>query len=206
MSMACWPTPRPAEGAETLLKSVESVDILVNNLGIYEAKPFGEISDADWMRFFETNVLSGVRLSRGYFPGMLKRDWGRIIFVSSESAVNTPSAMIHYAVTKAAQLSISRGLAELTKNTNVTVNAILPGPTRSEGIVDFLRSVSSNPGGTAEELEAEFFAKGRPTSLIQRMIEPQEVAGMVAYLASPLAAATNGAALRVDGGLIQTMA
>jgi len=198
--------PATAEGAATLLAAVPVVDILVNNLGIYEMKEFAQISDADWLRFFEVNVLSGARLAREYFPGMLKRNQGRVIFISSESGVSTPGAMIHYGMTKTAQLAISRGMAELTRGTQVTVNAVLPGPTRSEGIVDFLRSVSSDPAATADELEAEFFTKHRATSLLQRMIEPEEIADLVAFVASPLSAATNGAALRVDGGVVTTIA
>jgi NAD(P)-dependent dehydrogenase (short-subunit alcohol dehydrogenase family) len=194
-----------AEGAEALRHAVPQLDILVNNLGVYENKPFAELSDADWIRYFETNVLSGVRLARVYFPGMLERNWGRIIFISSESGLMTPSSMIHYGMTKTAQLAVSRGLAELTRGTKVTVNSVLPGPTRSEGIIDFLRSTASNPNATAEQLEAEFFAKVRPSSLIQRMTEPEEVANLVAYVASPLSSATNGAALRVDGGVVPTI-
>jgi NAD(P)-dependent dehydrogenase (short-subunit alcohol dehydrogenase family) len=195
-----------AEGAATLRSAVPELDILINNLGIYEIKPFAEVSDADWLRYFETNVLSGVRLAREYFPGMLARNWGRIIFISSESALMTPGGMVHYGMTKTAQLAVSRGLAELTRGTRVTVNSVLPGPTRSEGIVDFLRSISSQPEATPEQLEAEFFAKARPTSLIQRMIEPEEVASLVAYVASPLSSSTNGAALRVDGGVVPSIA
>jgi NAD(P)-dependent dehydrogenase (short-subunit alcohol dehydrogenase family) len=198
--------PATAEGAAVLLKAAPQVDILVNNLGIYEIKDFAQITDEDWRRFFEVNVLSGTRLAREYFPGMLKRNQGRIIFISSESGVSTPSAMIHYGMTKTAQLAISRGLAELTKGTQVTVNSVLPGPTRSEGIIDFLKSVSSDPDASAVEIEAEFFAKHRSSSLLQRMIEPEEIADLVAFVASPLSAATNGAALRVDGGIVTTIA
>jgi NAD(P)-dependent dehydrogenase (short-subunit alcohol dehydrogenase family) len=194
-----------AGGAETLVKAVPTVDILVNNLGIYEIKDFVKITDEDWRNFFEVNVLGGTRLAREYLPAMLKQNWGRIIFISSESGLVTPPDMIHYGMTKTAQLAISRGLAGLTKGTKVTVNSVLPGPTRSEGIVDFLKSVSSNPQAPAKEMEAEFFAKHRSASLLQRMIEPAEVASMVAYLASPLSAATNGAALRVEGGLISSI-
>jgi NAD(P)-dependent dehydrogenase (short-subunit alcohol dehydrogenase family) len=193
-------------GAAAILKARPQVDILINNLGIYESKNFADTSDDDWRRYFEVNVMSGVRLARGYLPGMLKRNWGRIIFISSESGIFIPGEMIHYGMTKSAQLSISRGLSNLTRGTRVTVNSVMPGPTRSEGIVDFLRSVSSDPTAPAEQIEAEFFAKGRPSSLLQRMVEPQEVASMVTYLASPLSSATNGAALRVDGGVIPTIA
>jgi NAD(P)-dependent dehydrogenase (short-subunit alcohol dehydrogenase family) len=193
-------------GAAAILKARPQVDVLINNLGIYESKNFAETSDDDWRRYFEVNVMSGVRLARGYLPGMLKRNWGRIIFISSESGIFIPGEMIHYGMTKSAQLSISRGLSNLTRGTRVTVNSVMPGPTRSEGIVDFLRSVSSDPTAPAEQIEAEFFAKGRPSSLLQRMVEPEEVASMVTYLASPLSSATNGAALRVEGGIIPTIA
>ena len=195
-----------AEGAEILTKSAGQVDILVNNLGIYESKPFTEITDEDWLTLFEVNVLSGVRLSRALMPAMLERNWGRIIFISSESGLNTPAEMIHYGTTKTAQLAVSRGLANLARGTGVTVNSVLPGPTRSEGIVEFLRSVSSNPAGSPAEHEAEFFEKGRPTSLIQRLEEAGEIANLVAFVASPLSSGTTGAALRVEGGIVQTIA
>lgn len=198
--------PATAEGAETLIAAVPAVDILVNNLGIYEAKPFTEISDADWFRFFETNVMSGIRLSRHYFPKMLEADWGRVIFIASESALLIPGEMIHYGMTKTAQLSIARGLAEQTRGTGVTVNSVLPGPTRSEGIVDFIRSVVDNKDAPEAEREAEFFNKMRPLSLIRRLIEAEEIASMVAFLASPHAAVTNGAALRAEGGIVPTIA
>jgi NAD(P)-dependent dehydrogenase (short-subunit alcohol dehydrogenase family) len=194
-----------AEGSATLIRAANQVDILVNNLGIYESKNFTETTDADWRTYFETNVLSGARLAREYLPGMLKQNWGRIIFISSEAGIVIPGDMVHYGVTKTAQLSIARGLANLTKGTRVTVNAVLPGPTRSDGIVDFLRSVASDPDAPTEQIEAEFFAKGRPSSLLQRMVEASEVANMVTYLASPLSSATNGAALRVEGGIIPTI-
>ncbi|NQE60527.1 SDR family NAD(P)-dependent oxidoreductase [Caulobacter sp. RHG1] len=195
-----------AEGAAAVLKAVPSVDILVNNIGIYEMKAFADIPDEDWLRLFDVNVMSGVRLARGYFPGMLERDWGRVIFISSESGLATPGEMVHYGMTKSAQLAVARGMAQATKGTGVTVNSILPGPTRSEGVGDFLKSVSTNPDGTPQEHEAEFFAKHRSSSLLQRMIEPQEVASLVAYVASPLSAATNGASLKVEGGLVTTIA
>ncbi|NEI74979.1 SDR family oxidoreductase [Rhizobium lusitanum] len=197
--------PATAEGAATLTDAVPDIDILVNNLGIYESKEFGDITDDDWRRFFEVNVLSGARLSRHYLPGMLARNWGRIIFISSESGVLVPPNMIHYGMTKTAQLAISRGLAAKTKGTRVTVNTVLPGTTRSAGIEDFMRSVASDPNLPADEMEREYFAKERASSLIQRMIEPEEVASLVAYVASPLSAATNGAALRVDGGITPTI-
>ncbi|RVU14575.1 SDR family NAD(P)-dependent oxidoreductase [Methylobacterium oryzihabitans] len=198
--------PATAEGAAVLAGAVPDVDILVNNLGIYEARDFTAIADADWHRLFEVNVVSGARLAQAYFPRVRERGWGRIVFVSSESGLVPPPDMIHYAVTKSAQLTIARGLAQLTRGTGVTVNSVLPGPTRSEGIGDFLKSVASDPGLSPEAMEEEFFRLHRPLSLIRRMIEPDEIAAMVAYLASPLAAATNGAALRVEGGIVPTIA
>jgi NAD(P)-dependent dehydrogenase (short-subunit alcohol dehydrogenase family) len=197
--------PATPQGAAALVKAAPTVDVLVNNLGIYEIKNFFDIADEDWRRYFDVNVLSGVRLARAYFRAMLQKNWGRIIFISSESGFVTPAPMIHYGMTKTAQLAISRGLAEMTKGTNVTVNSVLPGPTRSEGIVDFLKSLASDPEAPPEQIEAEFFAKARPSSLLQRMIEPEEIANLVAYVASPLSSATNGAALRVDGGVIPTI-
>lgn len=197
--------PATTEGAAALVAAAPQIDILVNNLGIYESKPFTEITDDDWRRFFEINVLSGARLARAYFPGMIERNWGRIIFVASDSAVIVPPDMIHYGMTKTAQLAIARGLAASTKGTRVTVNSVMPGTTRSEGILDFLKSVSDDPNAPEAEIEKAFFAKERPTSLIQRMIEPEEIASLVAYVASPLSAATNGAALRVDGGITPTI-
>jgi NAD(P)-dependent dehydrogenase (short-subunit alcohol dehydrogenase family) len=198
--------PGTAEGAAAILKAVPSVDILVNNLGIYEMKAFADITDEDWLKLFEVNVMSGVRLSRGYFPGMLERDWGRVIFISSESGLAIPGEMVHYGMTKSAQLAVARGMAQQTKGTGVTVNSVLPGPTRAAGIFEFLKSVSANPDGTAEEHEAEFFEKHRTSSLLQRMIEPREIASLVAYVASPLSAATNGASLKAEGGLVTTIA
>jgi len=195
-----------ADGAAAILKAIPSVDILVNNLGIYEMKAFADIPDEDWLKLFEVNVMSGVRLSRGYFPGMLERDWGRVIFISSESGLAIPGEMVHYGMTKSAQLAVARGMAQQTKGTGVTVNSVLPGPTRAAGIFEFLKSVSTNPDGTADEHEAEFFEKHRTSSLLQRMIEPQEIASLVAYVASPLAAATNGASLKAEGGLVTTIA
>ncbi len=194
------------EGVAAIIKAVPSTDILINNLGIYESKAFGDISDADWVRLFDVNVLSGVRLSRAYLPGMLERNQGRIIFISSESALAIPHDMIHYATTKTAQLSISRGLAQLTRGTNVTVNSVLPGPTRSEGIEAFLRSQAADPSAPIKQIEAEFFATARSSSILQRMGEAEEIASLVAYLASPRSSATNGAAIRAEGGLVNTIA
>ena len=175
--------------------------MLVNNLGIYEIKPFGEITDDDWRRYFEINVLSGARLARQYFPGMLKRNWGRIVFISSESGLVTPGEMVHYGMTKTAQLAVSRGLAESCAGTAVTVNAVLPGPTRSAGVEEFVGQLSG--GKPFAEFEAEFFKTIRPSSLLKRFATTEEVANLVTYVCSPLSAATNGAALRVDGGVVQ---
>lgn len=198
--------PATAEGAATLIAAVPEVDILVNNLGIYEAKPFTEITDADWHHFFEVNVVSGARLARHYFPLMLKKNWGRVIFIASESALVIPGEMIHYGMTKTAQLSIARGLAEQTRGTGVTVNSVMPGPTRSEGIVEFIRSVVADKDAPEAEREAAFFKEMRPLSLIRRLIEAEEIAATVAFLASPLAAVTNGAAIRAEGGIVPTIA
>ena len=198
--------PGTAEGAKALIEQVPDIDILVNNLGIYEPKPFAEITDEDWLKIFEVNVLSGVRLSRHYFPKMLERKQGRVIFIASESAIMTPQEMIHYGTTKSSQLAIARGLAELTKGTAVTVNTVLPGPTRSEAIVEFLEKMSTAKNPTPEQAEREFFEKHRSSSLLQRLIEGEEIASLVAYIASPLSAATNGAALRAEGGLLRSIA
>lgn len=198
--------PATAEGCADLIAAAPDTDILVNNLGIYQAKEFVDITDDDWLHLFEVNVLSGVRLSRHYFPRMLKKNAGRIIFISSESGLMTPAEMVHYGMTKSAQLAVSRGLAERTKGTAVTVNTILPGPTRSEGIVEFLEKMSSTPNPTPEQAEKEFFEKHRSSSLLQRLIEAEEIASLVAYIASPLSAATNGAALRAEGGLLASIA
>lgn len=194
-----------AAGCDALVAAAPHVDVLVNNMGIFEPKAFPEISDGDWLRFFETNVMSGVRLARAYLPGMLKKNWGRIIFISSESGVQIPVEMIHYGMTKSAQLSVSRGLAEMTKGTGVTVNCVLPGPTASEGVATFVDKVAAEQGKSTDEMEREFFDFARPTSLLRRFIKVEEVASMVAYVASPLSAATNGAALRVDGGVVRSM-
>jgi NAD(P)-dependent dehydrogenase (short-subunit alcohol dehydrogenase family) len=189
------------QAAELLGAKFPSVDILVNNLGIFEPKPFEQIPDDDWRRFFEVNVLSGVRLSRMYISGMKERGWGRVVFISSESAINTPGEMIHYGMTKTAQLAVSRGLAVSCAGTGVTVNAVLPGPTHSPGVDEFVHQISG--GKPFAEFEKEFFKTVRPSSLLRRFITTEEVASLVAYVCSPLAAATNGAALRVDGGVVQ---
>jgi NAD(P)-dependent dehydrogenase (short-subunit alcohol dehydrogenase family) len=193
-----------AAGADEVARRYPDVEILINNLGIFEAKPFEDISDADWMRFFEVNVLSGVRLARLYLPAMKQRDWGRIIFISSESAVQIPIEMIHYGTTKTAQLAVSRGLAESVAGTGITVNCVLPGPTKSRGVVDFVDALAKTEGQSFEEFEKAFFEKARPTSLIKRFAAPEEVASLVAYIASPLASATTGAALRADGGVVKS--
>lgn len=194
-----------AEGVARLVASQREVDILVNNLGIFEPKAFEEITDADWMRFFEVNVMSGVRLSRHYLPGMKRRNWGRVVFISSESAINIPAEMIHYGMTKSAQISVARGLAETTAGTAVTVNSVLPGPTASEGVAGFVDQLAKDQGVSVEDVEREFFQSTRPSSLLKRFIRPDEVASLVAYVCSPLASATNGAALRVEGGCVRSM-
>jgi NAD(P)-dependent dehydrogenase (short-subunit alcohol dehydrogenase family) len=190
-----------AEAVETLLQLFAALDILVNNLGIFEPKPFEDIPDEDWRRFFEVNVLSGVRLSRAYLPGMKQRKWGRIVFISSESAIQTPVEMIHYGMTKTAQLAVSRGLAESCAGTGVTVNAILPGPTRSAGVEEFVTKLSG--GKPFAVFEKEFFESVRPSSLIKRFESPEEIASLVTFVCSPVASAISGAALRVDGGVVR---
>ncbi|HEX7790193.1 MAG TPA: SDR family oxidoreductase [Afipia sp.] len=195
-----------AEGCAKLVEAVPSTDILINNAGIFEPKAFFDIPDADWTRFFDVNVMSGVRLSRAYLPGMLKRNWGRIVFISSESALNIPSEMIHYGMSKTAQLSISRGLAELTKGTAVTVNSVLPGPTMSEGVETFVKDLAKQNGQSVEEAASQFVKQHRGTSLIQRFASVDEIANMVVFVSSREASVTNGAALRAEGGIIQTIA
>ncbi len=191
-----------AEQADALVARFPKVDILINNLGIFDPKPFEEIDDAEWQHFFNVNVLSGARLSRAYLPGMRAQNWGRIVFISSESGVQIPVEMIHYGVTKTALLGLSRGLAELTAGTAITVNAVLPGPTRSEGVDEFVEKLSG--GQSFEAFEKTFFETARPTSLIKRFASTKEVANLVAYVASPLSSATTGAALRVDGGVVKS--
>ena len=195
-----------AEGIKKVEAELGPVDILVNNAGIFEPKDFFEIGDEDWDRFFEINVMSGVRMSRAYLQGMLKRNWGRIIFISSESALNIPTEMIHYGMTKTAQLAISRGLAKLTRGTGVTVNAVLPGPTLSEGVETFVKDLARQNRQSEQEAASSFVKQHRPGSLLQRFAAVDEVANMVVYVASPQASATNGAALRVEGGIIDTIA
>lgn len=193
-----------ASCAEQLVREHPGIQILVNNLGIFEPKPFEAIPDADWLRFFDVNVVSGVRLARLVLPAMRRANWGRIIFISSESGVQIPSEMIHYGVTKTAQLAVARGLAEALAGSAITVNSILPGPTRSRGVSEFVDTLAKASGMSFAQFEKEFFAKVRPSSLIKRFAEPEEVASLVAYVASPLASATTGAALRVDGGVIRS--
>jgi NAD(P)-dependent dehydrogenase (short-subunit alcohol dehydrogenase family) len=190
--------------AEEVARRFPAVEILINNLGIFEPKPFEEIPDADWSRFFDVNVLSGVRLARLYLPAMKRANWGRIIFISSESGVQIPAEMIHYGMTKAAQIAVARGLAEAVAGTGITVNSVLPGPTKSRGVGDFVETLAKSSGQSFDQFEQEFFKKVRPPSLIKRFATTEEVASMVAYIASPLASATTGAALRVDGGVVKS--
>jgi NAD(P)-dependent dehydrogenase (short-subunit alcohol dehydrogenase family) len=194
-----------AEQVAELIAQVPEVDILINNVAIFDIKAFKDITDEDWLKFYEVNVMSGIRLSRAYFDKMLAKKWGRIIFISSESAMQIPVEMIHYGMTKTAQLAIARGLAELTKGTNVTVNSVLPGPTLSEGVGGFIQQLAKDQHKTEEEVKKEFFQTMRPTSIIQRFLSTDEVANMVTYLASPLSSATNGAAIRAEGGLLKTV-
>jgi NAD(P)-dependent dehydrogenase (short-subunit alcohol dehydrogenase family) len=191
------------EGYEKLTNYLPEVDILINNLGIFEPVPFFEIKDADWLKMFNVNVLSGIRLTRFYMPKMLEKNWGRVVFISSESALQIPTEMIHYGMSKTAQLSIANGLAQLTKGTGVTVNSVLPGPTFSEGVERFVGDLAQQRNITTKEMEHLFFTEARPLSLLQRFITTEEVAGAVLYVSSELAAATNGAAIRVDGGILK---
>jgi NAD(P)-dependent dehydrogenase (short-subunit alcohol dehydrogenase family) len=194
-----------AAGCAKLAEEAGEVDILINNAGIFEPKDFFEIPDAEWTRYFEVNVMSGVRLSRALMPAMLKKNWGRIVFISSESALNIPKEMIHYGFTKTAQLSVARGLAELTAGTAVTVNSVLPGPTRSDGVEDFLASMAREHNTTLEEMAKNFVKDFRSSSLLQRFATVEEIANMVVYVSSKEASATNGAALRVEGGVLNSI-
>ena len=194
-----------AEEVSRLVGELPPVDILVNNAGTFEPKPFSAIPDEEWFTIFEVNVMSGVRLSRHVLPGMLAENWGRILFISSESAVYIPTEMIHYGVTKTAQLAVSRGLAQLTKGTGVTVNTILPGPTKSRGAGEFLGQLAKSGNTTVDEVERSFFRDGRPSSLLQRFASVDEIATTVAYFASPLSSATNGAAIHAEGGIINSI-
>ena len=195
-----------AAGCDSVIRTFPEVDVLVNNMGIFEPKAFEDIDDADWLRFFEANVLSGVRLARHYVRGMRSRDWGRIVFVSSESGLQIPAEMIHYGVTKTAQLAVARGLAETLAGTNVTVNSVLPGPTASEGVGQFVAQMARSTGKDAATIEGEFFQKARPSSILQRFATTAEVAAMITYACSAQASATTGAALRVDGGVVRAIA
>jgi NAD(P)-dependent dehydrogenase (short-subunit alcohol dehydrogenase family) len=194
-----------AKGCSEVVRQLSHVDILINNVGIFEPKPFEKITDEDWEKFFAVNVMSGVRLSRAYLSRMKERNWGRIVFISSESALQIPVEMIHYGTTKTAQLAIARGLAETCQSTNVTVNSVLPGPTASEGVTEFVSNLAAENKISAKEFEKEFFKSARPTSILQRFIEPDEIANVVAFVCSPLASAINGAAVRADGGVVRSI-
>ncbi len=194
-----------AAGAEALVRAHPRVDVLVNNLGIFEPKPFEAIDDADWLRFFESNVLSGVRLTRAYLPGMRERNWGRVIFVSSESGLHIPVEMIHYGVTKTAQIALARGIAESVAGTGITVNSVLPGPTKSEGVGTFVRRMAEQQHLGEAEMEQQFFTTARPTSLLGRFLTVDEVANLIVYLCTPAASGTTGSALRVDGGVVRAI-
>lgn len=194
-----------AEGCESLIKDAPRVDILVNNVGIFEPTPFDEISDADWQRFFDINVMSGVRLTRHYLKGMRESNWGRIVFISSESGVQIPTEMIHYGMTKTAQIAIARGVAETLTGTNITCNSVLPGPTSSEGVEEFIGRMAADAGKDRAEFEKDFVKEARPSSIIGRLATVDEVANMIVYACSECASATNGAALRVDGGVVRAI-
>lgn len=194
-----------AQGAALLLQAHPRVDILVNNLGVFEPRPFEQIDDADWMRFFEANVLSGVRLTRAYLSGMRDQNWGRVIFVSSESGLQIPVEMVHYGVTKTAQIALARGIAESVAGTGITVNSVLPGPTKSEGVGTFVKQLAGQQRISEGEMEERFFKEARPSSLLQRFLTPEEVANLIVYLCTPAASGTNGSALRVDGGVVRAI-
>ena len=191
------------EGLEKATRELPEVDILINNLGLFEPVDFFESKDEDWYKLFNINVMSGVRLSRFYMPKMLEKNWGRVVFISSESGLQIPTEMIHYGMSKTAQLSLTNGLAQLTKGTGVTVNAVLPGPTFSQGAERFFGELAEKRGTTIKEVEHEYFTETRPLSLLQRFITPEEVGSTVAFISSPLAAATNGAAIKTDGGILK---
>jgi NAD(P)-dependent dehydrogenase (short-subunit alcohol dehydrogenase family) len=193
------------EGCAKLIQAVPAVDVLINNMGIFEPKPFEKIPDEDWMRFFEANVMSGVRLSRHYLAGMREKNWGRIIFVSSESGVQIPAEMIHYGVTKTAQIAVARGISETVAGTGITVNSVLAGPTRSEGVETFISQMGAQKGSGSATFEKEFLKNIRPSSLLQRFASTDEIANMIVYLSSPLASATNGSAVRADGGVVRAI-
>lgn len=191
------------DGINNIKNQIKEVDILINNLGIYEPRPFFEITSEDWIRIFNINVLTGIQLTKHLMPAMLVKNWGRVLFISSESGLQIPSEMIHYGMSKTAQIAIANGLAQLTKGTGVTVNALLPGPTYSAGVQQFIQDLAIANNQTTPEVEKEFFNETRPLSLLQRFITTEEVASMAVYLSSPLSAATNGAAVRVDGGILK---
>lgn len=192
------------QGWQTLVTSVPQVDILINNVGVFNSRPLLDIEDVEWLKMFETNVLSGIRLTRHYLPRMLKAAWGRVIFISSESALQIPSEMVHYGMSKMAQLAVARGFAEAVAGSGVTVNSILPGPTLSEGVSTFVSDLMKDEASSAEEAGVLFVKRHRPTSLLGRLATPEEVANLVVYLASPQASATTGSALRVDGGVLRS--
>lgn len=194
------------EGVSRMIQEVPRVDILVNNLGMFKPHPFEEITDEDWLNIFEVNVMSGVRLSRHYLKGMREKNWGRILFISSEAGLQIPVEMVHYGVTKTAQIALARGIAEGTVGTNITVNSILPGPTRSEGVEGFLKNLSRQQGVDVATVERDFFKTGRASSLLQRFERPDEIASLVAFVCSPKSSGINGAALRVDGGVVRAIA
>jgi NAD(P)-dependent dehydrogenase (short-subunit alcohol dehydrogenase family) len=195
-----------AEGCARIIAAHPDLDVLVNNMGIFEPRAFEEITDHDWLRFFQSNVMSGIRLSRHYVGGMRRRNWGRIVFVSSESGLQIPVEMIHYGVTKTAQLAVARGLAEALAGSNVTVNSVLPGPTASEGVGEFVTRLAASSGRSATQVEQEFFQSARPSSILKRFATPAEVASLITYVCSAPASATTGAALRVDGGVVRSIA
>jgi NAD(P)-dependent dehydrogenase (short-subunit alcohol dehydrogenase family) len=194
-----------ADGCDKVVREASHVDVLVNNVGIFEPKPFEKITDGDWEKFFTVNVMSGVRLSRAYLPAMKQRNWGRVVFISSESGLQIPAEMIHYGMTKTAQIAIARGLAETCEGTNVTVNSVLPGPTASEGVTEFVSNLATQQKMSAAEFEKEFFKNARPSSILKRFIEPDEIANVVAFVCSPLASAITGTAVRADGGVVRSI-
>jgi len=194
-----------AKGVAELVRLVPEADVLVNNLGVYAVKPFVEITDGEWMNIFEVNVMSGIRLTRQYLPGMVRRNWGRVIFISSESAQHIPAEMVHYGMTKTAQIAVARGVAESVAGTGVTVNSVLAGPTASEGVANFVADVAKQRGVSAAEVEKEFFKTMRPTSLLKRFETPEEVAAVVAFVASSRSVAINGAAVRAEGGVVRSI-
>ena len=192
------------QGCNYLISKIPHLDILINNLGVFEPKNFEDITEKEWLDMFNINVMSGVRLSQHYLSNMIEQDWGRIIFISSESALQIPKEMIHYGMTKTAQISVARGIAELTKGTNVTSNSVILGPSKSEGVAQFIEELGKQNNQTFEEVEKDFFKNVRPTSLLQRFAQVEEDANMIVYIASALSSATNGAILRADGGVVQS--